>query len=563
MSTNIDNDGFIEVCKSRKSNCKSSKPKRTTKTNKQHDGKNGKLLPQLSISAIHNAIASNSFEAVVNDIITLPYFIKAQNKKFTGWIYDYINDHPDVSKSIYTAEHVKTMFDFTENKKVWKYKINEYEMPVYAPWIEIDSSGNLINHNDGTGMFRKYSNKYFMLNNSQLSLNSLDHTWNIDLWLSILEKCNVNIYNISLINLLSALYIELVRSYSSMYKKNQRADLYTTIKKYNESIFNYMKSNNLKFMDYNNYSSWPLNVKKAMDAITEGEIEFYQGANKFYKINIHNISCETPEMMIKYIIRLVYKAKEINEMPKTSHDDLYLSKSPASEKYFNIDDQNNSMIIKLIYNILCTPKEININLDTTGKIGNTVHVLIQNKIGIFTKIFKYIIGIDKNTEDSISKIKRFCMLWNILNNSETDICESYCNVTFEDVDYTNPKNIYNVIELAQTNLKDLINIIGLDLLTSLQNSINIELPKDIIYNLEEFVNSITTNKFKAIDILEHAPHEFKKWYAYIVLKDNTDIPFKYNFTPIKLFKQYGFEEIELSKQLTLNTGYNIIRNELI
>lgn len=559
MSSNFDTNDFIEVRKSRKSNYKNRKHSQTSSQKKKVNAQIIPKLPQLSTDSIISSIDKYGFEPIVNDIITLPYFIKAQNRKFTGWISDYIKMYPE-AKDIYSEATVKNMFNFTENKKVWRRKISEYEMPVYAPWIEISESGKLINHNDGTGMFRKYSNKYFMLNNSELSLHSLDHTWNVDLWLSILEKCKVNVYTISLLNLLSALYIELVRSYSNMYKKEQRTDLYSSIKNYNNIIFKYLSDNNLKIMDYSNYSSWPKEVKKAMDAITEGELEFYQGANKFYKINIHNISCETPEMMIKHIINLVYKSKEVNTVPNC--ESLTLSKSPASEKYFDIDNQNNNTIIKLIYNILCTPKEININLDTTGKIGTITHVLIHNKIGLFSKIFKYIIGIDKNTEESTNKIKRFCMLWNILNNSTKDICDSYCNVTYEDVDYTNPKNIYGIIENAQTNLKDLINIIGLDLLTSLPNNINTELPKDIIYTLEEFINSIKENKFKALDILDHAPYEFKKWYVYVMTGDYEQIPFKYNFTPIKIFREFNLDEVDLPKQFILNKGYNIIKDEI-
>lgn len=535
---------------------KSRQQKQSTKTiSKKAMKRQDKRLPFNKYSIIKILEDEQlSFETkidMINDLITLTTLIKMQYGKITEWAQSIF--HLD-------ANQFKQLFNFRNGAHVISDKISKFKIPVYAPWIELVNE--LINHSDGAGMFRTYSNQFFNLNNTSITLSVLDKTWDIDLWLTVLTNIpSIQIYTIDTINTLAALYIELIRSYSITLHKDERKklDIYKDIKIYINDICEYMKHENLLVMDYANYINWPNNVKIAMDAITEGEIKFYYGSNLFYKINMHNLTYDSAEEAIKYIIDIVYCA---NERKTIEHDGI-----------FELENSEiiNNKIIKLIYNILRMPKEVNIKLTTYKTFAGNEIILFHNKIHLLSSIFKYIIGFDRQYEKPLPKITRFCLLWNVIKQYSTKkICDSRTindeeleciSRKLNDIDY-----MYNVVESLQTNLLGLMQVIGYRLLTLLPNTTEVALNSRLITCIEEFVNTKIENIYQ-IELLFEMPPEFRIWLNYISGINVKDIPYKFNYTPIKLYRERCKEGVisysYLPKALKLNIGFNNILSRLI
>ena len=490
---------------------------------------------------------------MIKDLLSLTTLIKMQYGKVTEWAQPIFK--LDVNK-------FKQLFNFRYGAHTISNDISKFEIPVYVPWIEIDpKTKELINHSNGAGMFRTYSNQFFNLNNSQISLSVLDKTWDIDLWLSVLTNIpSIQIYTVDMINTLAALYIELIRSYSITLHKDERKefDIYKDIKIYIDDICKYMQQEKLLVMDYINYNNWPNNIKIAMDAITEGETKFYFGSNLFYRINMHNLTYDSAEEAIKYIIGIIYCAKE--------------KKTIEKDGIFELENSEiiNNKIIKLIYNILKMPKEVNIKLTTYKVVAGSEIVLHHNKIQLLAAIFKYIIGFDRQYEKPLPKINRFCLLWNVIKQYSTKkICdariidedEQECiSNKLDDVDY-----IYNVVESVQTNLLGLIQVIGYRLLTLLPNTTQVSLNSRQITCIEEFINTDIKN-INYIDLIFKLPTEFKIWLDYI--NGNVkNIPYKFNYTPIKLYRERCKKGLItyscLPGALTMNPGFNNVLSRLI
>ena len=493
----------------------------------------------LNVKNIIELLQTNTWD-ILNDILVLPYFIKTQNGFVTGW-----------AKEIFKPKNFNTIFDFKSEKPKISSQINKFKMPVFVPWIE-KKDNSLINHSNGVGMYRTYTNKYFDLMSSELLLKYLDRSWNIDLWLSILSNIPLqNIYTINQINILSSLYIELIRSYSTSLHKNER-EIYDNIKKYINDIYEYLTQNNLIEMNYNNYSSWPNNIKIAMDALTEGEIKFYFGSEKFYKINIHNdlIEIDTQESRIMNVINTILHAKE-----------HYINNN--KNQIFELENSNiiNQKIIKMIYNILEMPKEVDLNLETHKKFMGEDFIKHYNKISILNDVIKYIIGFNRKFEDDISKIDKLCLIWNIINKmkeKDSQICKQY-NKDISDIDNEINKDemIFRIMETSQTNLKSLIQILAYELLTILKNNINVSLNESQINTLEDIINSdLKVNNIELYKLMNH-----NIWFKY-KLENSNEIPTKYNYTPIKLYYNKKLSINDLPKILKLNAGYSVIEKYL-
>ena len=537
------------------------KPKKNFKPkNKQQD----KRLPFNKNSIIK--ILRNETETIeskmnmIKDLLSLTTLIKMQNGKITEWAKEKYN---------FDLNYFKQIFNFKHNSHVISNKITKFKLPVYVPWIELITfeikshqiKSKIINHSDGCGMYRYYSNQFFNLNNSDITLSVLDKTWDIDLWLSVLTNIpSIQIYTIDMINTLSALYIELIRSYSITLHGDERKelDIYKNIKIYINDIFNYMYDNNLTVMDYFNYTEWPNNIKIAMDAITEGEIKFYFGSKLFYRINIHNLIYDSMEEAIKYIIDVIYCASE---------------KINSDKEIFELENAEiiNNKIIKLIYNILQMPKEVDIKLNTYTLLAGNKVIVYHNKIHLLAVIFKYIIGFERKCENPLSKINKFCLLWNVVKQYSTKkICnerildeeELDCiEQKLDDIDF-----IYNVVESTQTNLLGLIQVIGYRLLTILPNTTKVAMNSRQITCIEEFINTKIKN-INNVDIIFKMPIEYKLWLSYVKGDFIKKIPYKFNYTPIKLYRERCNAGLisysNLEKPLTMNNGFNNILSRLL
>lgn len=558
-------DDFVEYKPTRKSkhpNSKINKSKQKSKPKKQHDTR----LP-FSKNSIIQILDNDNYTIdikmkMLNDLLVLISFVKAQYGKFTEWSHGIVNITPNQFKQI---------FNFRGGAHTISDKIKTFNMPVYAPWIELKNGDTpelinrinnenriLINHSDGSGMYRNYSNEFFNLNNNSISLSVLDKTWDIDLWLSVLSHIpSIQIYSPNMINILAALYIEVIRSYSITLHKDERKkfDIYKDIKNYINDIYYYMSDNNLFAMDYANYASWPNKIKLAMDAITEGEIKFYFGSNKFYRINLHNLIYDSPEEAIKYIINIIYSTNEKRTVEK--------------DGIFELEDAEviNIKIVKLIYNILQMPKEVDIKLNTYRIFVGNEYVIYHNKIHLLSTIFKYIIGIDRQFEGPLPKINRFCMLWNVIESYGTkSICQSRkINIDdvkdrLDDIDY-----IYNMVESTQTSLLGLIQIIGYRLLSTLQNTIEVYMNNRQIGIMEKFINTPIKN-INNIEIMFSLSKEDRIWFSYVSGEDIQNVPFKFNYTPIKLYRDRnakGLINFEmLPTPLKMNKGFNTILTRL-
>ena len=489
---------------------------------------------------------------MINDLLSLATLIKMQYGKVTQW----------ASKSFHLdIGHFKQLFNFKDGNNIISDRITRFRFPVYGPWIEV-RDGELIDHSDGTGKYRVYSNQFFNLNNSSISLSVLDKTWDIDLWLTVLSNIpSVQIYTTEMINTLAALYIELIRSYSVTLHKEERYkfDIYKSIREYMSDIYQFMKTENLIVLDYANYNNWPDEIKVAMDAITEGETKFYFGSNMFYKINLHNLIYDSSEEAIKYIIDIIYCAKEKRTVEK---DGLF--------ELENAEIINNK-IVKLIYNILQMPKEVDIKLNCVTKLGGNEMIVYYNKIHLLAAIFKYIIGINRKFEKPLPKINRFCLLWNVIKQYST---KKICNERIlteeelecledraDDIDY-----VYNVVESTQTTLLGLIQVVGYRFLTILPNTTEVAMNSRQITCVEEFINTKLSN-INNFDLLLKLNDEYKVWLNYVKGIDVKKVPFKFNYTPIKLYRErcksglvtYAY----LEKPLKMNVGFNSILSRLI
>lgn len=492
---------------------------------------------------------------MLNDLLTLPSLIKAQYGKITEWARESMN---------FNVEQYKQIFNFRNGAHKISNNIYKFKMPVYAPWIEEcekDKQKYLINHADGSGMYRQYSNQFFNLNKSSIPLSILDK-WDIDLWLNILTNIpSIQIYDINTINILSALYVELIRSYSITLHKEERTkhDIYKDIKQYINDIYYYMNDNKLLEMDYANYNEWPNNIKIAMDAITEGEVKFYFGSNLFYGIKIHNLIYDSPEEAIKYIIDIVYYADE--------------KRTIANDGVFELENSEvlNNKITKLIYNILQMPKEVDIRLNTYKLFAGNEMILYYNKIHLLSTIFKYIIGFERRFEGPLSKINRFCMLWNVIKSYSTKIICEQRNINNEELKRLNESGddvvyVYNLIESTQTTLLGLIQIIGYRLLSTLQNTIDKAMNSRQISIMEEFINT-PINNINNIDFIFKLNNEHRIWLNYIKGIDIHNIPYKLNYTPIKLYRERSKNGLihydDLKGPLTMNVGFKTVLTKLI
>ena len=556
---------------------------------------------------------------MVNDVSTLPYFIKGQYGHITGWRkQDMINEleqkmlnykmkhntelTPDkiinsvklnIKKNLtkhernilnsklsnirvesekkrveekYITELYETKLITDEIKKVFNFKgtdnkkcadnIVKFNMPVYGPWIEIitlQSKIGLINHPEGINRYKNYSNKFFNLNNSNLNLSALDKSWNIDFWLSILTSLpSTNNYTIGMLNLLFDLYIELIRSYNNIMRNEERREMniYKDIVKYESDIYEYLVENGLTEMDYCDYKYWPENVKIAMDAITEGELIFYFGAKDFHKIKIHYQGYNSSEEIIKYIINIIYNANIVNK------------------DYFELENEKciNNKIIKLIYNVLEMPKEVDLKLVSRGIVAGDMYQFYNNKISLLCAIFKYIIGISRQFEHPLQKINKFCMLWNVVKNYENiEFCESF--EYKNDIDVNDYNQIFKIVELSQTNIVSLLQVIGYEMFNNLnipknENGLNIYLTVEQINIIEDFVNT-SLDKIIKIDELYKLKGIYGTWIKYISGKCIDEIPYKFNYTPIKLFRKYNLSFEDLPFALRNNKGFQSIIKELI
>jgi len=645
LAINLDDDFVMVPSKSKKP----YKPKHQTKKVEKKDDRTPFILSEI-VKLLHDEDISIStkFE-ILNDIIVLPYFIKARYGHITGWrkremiveleqkmierrkkqnpnltdeeiikrekniVKSNLNPHErDVLKArlrdvlvksekikvedkyiteIYEnnliSNEIKRLFDFkgTDKKQV-NPEISKFEMPVYSPWIEIEESGKmviqkhqrrgidiyspkkmkevaskvpiLVNHDDGLHKYRCYSNKYFNLLNSKINLSTLDSTWNIDFWLSILTALpEISVYNVEMLNLMFALYIELIRSYSTALRTRERRELniYNDIINYSNTIFRYMSDNNLFEMNYCHYAEWPIDVRVAMDAITEGELKFYFGANEFHKIMVHGLSYDSPEEIINYIIKLVYNA------------------DVAEGEYFELKNEKciNDKIIKLIYNALRLPREVDIKLNSINLIGhdNQVYQKYYNKIGIMSEIFKYIIGLSRRFEKPFNKINRFGMLWNVVKNYNFKYCDN-CIIN-EEIEYSNINRVFSIVESEQENLLVLLQTIGYELLLSIvpdrnENNLLVYFNQSQINILEEFVNENIENIIDYSKLFK-LPLSCREWIDYISGKNVYDIPYKYNYTPIKIFRKYMNENKltfdDLPFALKNNEGFKSIVSKLI
>jgi hypothetical protein len=411
-------------------------------------------------------------------------------------------------------------------------------MPVYNPWIEY-CDNKLILHDDGTGMYRRFSNKYFDLlsDKNELSLNILNESWNIDLWISILATLKINNYDVNMINLLSGLFIEIIRTRSICVHDTDRDKLYNEIREIIKIIYDYMISENIKSMNYKYYSKWPIEVKQAMNKLTEGKVEFYRATANHHVINIHQLDfTDDYEKCIKYISTLVINAP-----------------TKPGKLFDLILDED--LIIKLIYN-MHEYKSITLKFITISEfMGKTVQK-IYNKIEILSMIYKSIIQIEECSVSGITKLKSFCRLWNIFKDYTADICTPYTDKIDTD---TNNKVLFISLERSQTNIRDLLQVLGFDLLTSIKNSLEDFLELKDLLILEDFMN--TPLNFKRYEIVEHLDENGNLWFKYLK-GDTKQIPFKFNYTPMLKMIDYELRLENLPKQLMFNDGIDIFK-ELI
>lgn len=564
---------------------------------------------------------------ILNDVLVLPYFIKGQCGHITGWALDEflqramnrltekaIEHNPtltkqeaeaqvktklrqradkrspgdrrrgnnyriDLNKCI-IAEYIKEVYhsDIATGITACSPTITTFDMPVYGPWLEYeptevvlgnneDSEAHPMNsiylHEDGVGMCRRYSDKYFDLPKST-QVNVLGDQWTIDFWLSVLTAIpRTHTYPIEMLNLLFALHIELVRSYMCTLSSAERLaiDVYAPVKRYAHIIGKYMRSRGIAEMD--NGESAPTDVRIAMDVITTGETHFYYGAQEFHRINLQEELTTSPAIC-EHIIKTVLDA-DVSDGPD-----------------FDIDgfEHMSGTIAKHIYNLLKSPHEIIRNLQISNTFGGRRIQLCHNKIGILCVIFKHIIGLNRQYDSPVDKIDRFCMLWKVVQKMGVgmhDICtEHVMDDLYEDAGVN---QIYNAIENAQTNMIGLLQILGYDLLahtmfksntsspvptvrsptptTSFEASLNLSQIK----TLEQFVNTDLHN-IRHLELIDRLNADSREWIDYMRDDNKPDVPAKFNFTPIRRFHDKGLPEDELPMSLVRNSGYHIIRKLL-
>ena len=561
---------------------------------------------------------------ILNDVLVLPYFIKGQCGHITGWasaefLQQAMNrlaekaiehnptltqqeaetqvkyklrqrcdkyaprdrhrrNHIDLNKCI-IAEYIKEVYHSDINGiTACSPSITTFDMPVYGPWLESEPTEVVLNssedseryphsiihlHEDGVGMYRRYSDRYFDLPKST-QVNVLGDQWTIDFWLSVLTAIpRTHTYPIEMLNLLFALHIELVRSYMCTLSSAERlaTDVYAPVKRYAHIIGGYMRDRGITEMD--NGEGAPVDVRVAMDVITTGETHFYYGAQEFHRINLQEELTTSPAIC-EHIIRTVLDA-DISD-----GDD------------FDIEgfEHMSGTIAKHIYNMLKSPHEIIRNLQISNTFAGRRIQLCHNKIGVLCVIFKHIIGLNRQYDSPVDKIDRFCILWRVVQKMGVgmhDICsEHVMNDLCEDA---NVNQIYNAIENAQTNMVGLLQILGYDLLahtmfksttsspvptsrsptptTSFEASLNT--PQ--IKTLEQFVNTDLHN-IRQLKLIDKLNADAREWIDYIRDDDNLDPPSKFNFTPIRRFHDKHLTEVDLPMSLVRNSGYQVIRKLL-
>ena len=496
----------------------------------------------LSKEGIARAINEKGFIPVVNDVILIAYFIKAQTGKFPRWINDFNFDEYNesrinmINKSDYTRDHIRTFFNFVKPpQKIIKPEIRDYAMPVFGTWIE-KIGDTLVLHEDGTGRFLNYSNAFFNLQivdpkQHQLSLNSLDKTWNLDLWMFILNKLNGNIkiFGIDYINVLSLLHIEIIRSLSV---KKQDANLYDSAKAMIKVIYQYMFENNLTEIDYNNYEHWPIEVKDCMNQLVEGNKMYYLGTQKFYRIKFHYLPVVSLEDNIRYLTNYVLNAD---------------SKIENGLFTINLDVD---FITKLIYNINENPT-ITIVLNTTARFLGRDIQLMYNKIDVLYSIYVYVLQISEKFVKAIKKLKIFCKLWRLLKSrNETIIQDTDLKLPFVFEDDMPDYVVLSKIARSQSSIHDLIQAIGYYLIISISGNTIDYLILEELRIIDSFINEKIC--FDRIEGLTRLSIETLMWINHEEFEKIGKIASIFNYTPAKINK-------DLPKQLILHEKFELLK----
>jgi hypothetical protein len=203
------------------------------------------------------------------------------------------------------------------------------------------------------------------------------------------------------------------------------------------------------------------------------------------------------------------------------------------------------------------PKEVDLKLDPYKQFMGMKITRYYNKIGMLNDIIKYIIGINRKFENNIVKIDRFCTIWNIVNHhelSEMKLCDSFKKEI--DSDEITDEQVFNIIETSQTTLKSLVQVIGYELMTILKNNLDDSMNEQQIMIIDDFINTDLKN-INEIDMYKIIHNN--DWFRY-VLNDINEPCIKYNYTPIKIYKERNLQS--LPKMLTLNKGFNILEKML-
>ena len=456
----------------------------------------------LSLNNIKKQIHKYGFNQVVNDIIALTSLIKAENGRFTSWVV-----HTDEDE--YTGEIVrKKYFNFRYSEKFISNNISKFNIPVYQPYIIPKADDIKL-----TDLYRNYSNKYFNLHNSSLNLGFLNDTWNI--WYDLLKESYATKYSIKTLNILIAIFIEIKRSISSTINKSDNV----SIKHKYDDIIEYariIQKSGIREFDYDKYDDYPLNLKIAVDAITEGIPEFF--INSKYKVLIHNF-IKTNQILPKMIDYV--KQHELTEL-------------------------NIPRIKRFIYVLT---KNIDIKLDLTKQfLGNEI-VLIHNKIEFLVMIFRHIIGISNKTIKFSTKFNEFKKIYECVKNDNTifDVVDINISDSPEVEDITK----FRQYQITQNNLLDSVKVLFYDLFITATHTNNEYFNENDLLLIDDLFKNPPTkfepNKFSVI---------VQSWF-----NRDLEVPFKFNYLQFDRFNKAPRRfEMSISPE-AFDVYLNTLKNE--
>ena len=460
------------------------------------------------------------FDNVLEEFIALNYLIKGSRGKITYW-----------AANNYTCDQFKSYFNIDKNDRFISKNISDFKIPIFSPRIDI-KDGKLV-FNKGEGCYVYFHNLEFIQKIPTKFLTSLNYIYHIDFWLELLQCVNKTKYSINDINKLLIIYTEILRCNAIGFHKNSRFNLYVEVNNLVKILVDYMNKANIRTLNYNNYNNYPDEIKDIFDELTEGKLRYHGTENRFHKINIK--LCDN-----KYIFNNI---------------NLLLDFIISYEDEFNNILLKN--IEKNIYNIIGKEKECTLTLASQNSSFINMKKF-NNKIELLRLIINYYIGITKNYILPVFKWKNFLNIWHIVEKDKkykVDICKT--NVDFDD-DNNDINYIFNKIEIAQTNLYDLVRAIGINIISSLTKTSNSFLKNNELKATERFVNIPIDYKLSnKYDLLESN----RDWYDYLTGIDDLPVVI-FNYTPISLFKKYEYTEEDLPKSLLMNEKYYLIKKML-